>query len=86
MILHVISSDEDIDLMVDEFIAAETRAWQDHIDATAGQLLDPLVVQRISTCDTAHHRNVHTTAQQACITHNKLLVSVLLFMQAKFVQ
>ena len=33
---HVsIITDEDTDLMVDEFIAAETRAWQKHLDATA---------------------------------------------------
>ena len=33
---HVsIVTDEDTDLMVDEFIAAETRAWQEHLDATA---------------------------------------------------
>ena len=31
---HVsIVTDEDTDLMVDEFIAAETRAWQEHLDA-----------------------------------------------------
>jgi len=33
---HVcVITDEDTDLMVDEFIAAETRAWQEHLDATA---------------------------------------------------
>jgi len=31
---HVsVITDEDTDLMVDEFIAAETRAWQEHLDA-----------------------------------------------------
>jgi len=68
----------------------EMRAWQDHLDAmmaaAARSSLVPVHVQRISTCDTAHHRNVHTTAQQAGSTHKKLFVSVLLFMQAKFVQ
>ena len=73
---------DDIDRMVDEFIAAEALAWQQHLDAAAaGPSAGPSPRLKRSPARVSLRRSPSPRSHH-CINHGSLFVSVLLFMQA----
>jgi len=74
---------DDIDRMVDEFIAAETRAWQHHLDAgaAAGPSASPSPPLKRSPACVSLRRSPSPRSHH-CIIHGSLFMSALLFTHA----